>query len=272
MLYCSNAHTHTTFCDGKQSVEENILAALEKGFVSLGFSIHGWTPYELVPVTLEKEALYRDEVRRMQEKYAGQIEILLGIERDALYEGRDYEGYEYLIDSTHWFEKDGKMFCADYSEAKMNEYVRQSFGGDYYAYCARYFRQAAKMCAASTADFIGHVDLISKFNEGGKYFDESNPRYLKGALEAIECAVERNIPLEMNTGAISRGYRTSPYPGPILLRKIRELGGEIIINSDAHSAAALDQSFDLCFALAKAAGFDHVLRLRKNGFEEVGLE
>lgn len=272
MLYRSNVHTHTTFCDGKQSVEENIIEAIGKDFLSIGFSIHGWTPYELVPVTLEREALYKAEVRRMQEKYAGQIEVLLGVERDALYEGRSYEGYEYQIDSTHWFEKDGEMFCADYSETKMNEYVRQSFGGDYYAYCARYFCQAAKMCSASRADFIGHIDLISKFNEGEKYFCESDPRYLKGAAEAIECAVARNIPLEMNTGAISRGYRTSPYPSPVLLRIIRELGGEILISSDAHAASALDTGFALCVEAAKNAGFRHVLRLRKSGWEEVGLD
>jgi len=272
MNYRSNAHTHTTFCDGKQTVEENILAALDRDFVSLGFSIHGWTPYELVPVTLEKEALYREEVRRMQQKYADRIEIILGIERDALYPDRDYEGYEYLIDSTHWFEKDGVMFCADYSEAMMNKYVTEHFGGDYYAYCERFFRQAAWMCERSSATFIGHIDLISKFNEGGKYFSEEDPRYLKPALEAIECAVARGIPLEMNSGAISRGYRSTPYPGPTLLRRIRELGGEIIVNSDAHAAAALDTGFALCFELAKAAGFDHVLRLRRHGLEELELE
>ena len=272
MLYNSNAHTHTTFCDGKNSVEENVLAAIEKGFVSLGFSIHGWTPYELVPVTLEKEELYKAEVKRMQEKYAGRIEILLGIERDALYPDREYAGFEYLIDSTHWFEKDGAMCCADYSEARMNEYVRAHFGGDYYAYCAAYFRQAAKMCAESRATFIGHIDLISKFNEGNKYFDESDPRYLKGAIEAVELAVKRNIPLEMNTGAISRGYKKLPYPAMPILKKIRELGGEIIINSDAHAAPALDTGFDLSIELAREAGFNHVLRLRRSGFEEVGLK
>lgn len=272
MLYRSNAHTHTTFCDGKNTVEENVLAAIERNFVSLGFSIHGWTPYELVPVTMEKEELYKAEVKRMAEKYAGQIEILLGIERDALYPDREYEGFEYLIDSTHWFEKNGAMFCADYSEDRMNEYVREHFGGDYYAYCARYFRQAAMMCAESKATFIGHIDLISKFNEGYKYFNEEDPRYMNGALEAIELAIKRNIPLEMNTGAISRGYRKTPYPNPVLLKKILELGGEIVINSDAHAANALDTGFELCGEIAKAAGFDHVLRLRKSGWEEVGLE
>ena len=33
-------HTHTTFCDGKNTPEEMVVAAIEKGFVALGFSTH----------------------------------------------------------------------------------------------------------------------------------------------------------------------------------------------------------------------------------------
>ncbi len=266
----SNVHTHTTFCDGKNSVEEMVLAAIERDFVSLGFSIHGWTPYEAVPVTLEKEALYRAEVRRVREKYRGQIEILLGAERDALYP-RDFSEYEYLIDSTHFIVKDGEYLCVDRSAACMEDAVRRHFGGDYYAYCRAYFRREAEVCAQSDAAFIGHIDLVRKFNEGNRYFDEEDPRYLAPALEAVECAVAQNLPIEMNSGAIARGYRSVPYPSAALLRRIRDLGGEILINGDSHSAAALETGYELCVDLARACGFDHVLRLRATGWEELGL-
>lgn len=271
MLLRSNAHTHTTFCDGKNSVEEMAQAAIARNFVSLGFSIHGWTPYEVVPVTLEKEALYRAEVRRVREKYADQLEIILGVERDALYEGRGYDDYEYVIDSTHWFIENGAYCCADYSEERMLSYVRDVFGGDFYAYTRAYYRQAARMCSRSDALFIGHIDLITKFNEGNRFFDEGDPRYLSAAKEAIDCAIARGKPLEMNTGAIGRGYRTTPYPNPALLKFIHDEGGEILINSDCHSAASIDAGFELCAELARAAGFDHVLRLRRAGLESVGL-
>lgn len=270
MKLISNAHTHTRFCDGQNTPEEMVQAALRLGFVSLGFSIHGWTPYELVPVTLEKEAAYRAELRRLQAKYAGRIEILIGAERDSLYP-RDFSEYEYLIDSTHWFVQDGVYCCADYSEARMRETVRDCFGGDYYAYCRGFFRQEAQACARSDAAFLGHIDLVSKFNEGGRYFDESDPRYLGPALEVVDCAAARGLPIEMNTGAMFRGYRSSPYPAPALLRGIRDMGGEILINSDAHAAEGLDCGFDLCLQIARACGFKHILRLRKNGFEEVPI-
>ena len=266
----SNAHCHTTFCDGKNTPEEMIVAALARDFVSLGFSIHGWAPYEPTPVSLAKEAEYRAELLRLREKYRGRIEILIGAERDCLYE-RDFSDYEYLIDSAHCLLRDGEYLYIDRSEQHTADNVARHFGGDYYAYCRAYFQQEAELCAKSSAAFIGHIDLVSKFNEGYKHFDETDPRYLTPALEAVEIAVRRGLPIEMNSGAINRGYRTSPYPAPALLQRIRALGGEIIINSDAHAAIHLDAGFDICIQAARAAGFDHSLRLRAGGFEEVPL-
>ncbi len=36
----ANYHTHTTYCDGKNTPEEIVLCAIEKGFTSIGFSGH----------------------------------------------------------------------------------------------------------------------------------------------------------------------------------------------------------------------------------------
>lgn len=266
----ANAHCHSIYCDGKSPPEDMIRYALKRNFLSLGFSIHGWTPYELVPVTLEKEAAYRAELCRLRGLYGQRLEILIGAERDALYP-RDFSAYEYLIDSTHWFIQEGVYICVDDSEEKMVENVRAHFGGDYYAYCRGYYRQVAAVCARSDAAFIGHIDLVGKFNEGNRYFDESDARYLKPALEALDCALEKHLPIEMNTGAISRGLKRQPYPAPPLLAHIRARGGEILINSDAHSARHLDFGFEKCVQLTRACGFDHVLRLRRSGFEAVPL-
>ena len=50
----SNCHTHTTFCDGKNSAEEMTLAAINAGFVSLGFSGHSPMYYD-ADWTMDKE-------------------------------------------------------------------------------------------------------------------------------------------------------------------------------------------------------------------------
>ena len=37
-----NLHTHSIFCDGKDTIEEMTLEAISKGFDILGFSGHGY--------------------------------------------------------------------------------------------------------------------------------------------------------------------------------------------------------------------------------------
>lgn len=267
----SNAHCHTTWCDGANSPEEMIQAALELGFVSLGFSVHGWTPYEPCGITIEREELYRQELRALREKYRGQIEIIIGAERDSLYK-RDFSKFEYVIESTHgMYGRDGEFFFVDWSRDRTEKFVRENFGGNYYDYAAAYYRQVAQAASGSDGLFLGHIDLLTKFNEGNCLFDENDPRYLKCAFEAAETAIRRGMPLEMNTGAISRGYRATPYPNMSILKFIREQGGEIMINSDAHCVAGMAMGFDACLEMARAAGFDHILYLREKGLEEIGI-
>ena len=47
MKYLQNLHTHTTFCDGKNTCRELIERAIELGFNSIGFSGHGYTPFDI---------------------------------------------------------------------------------------------------------------------------------------------------------------------------------------------------------------------------------
>ena len=41
----TNYHTHTEFCDAKNTAEEMVLAAIEKNFSILGFSSHAMYPF-----------------------------------------------------------------------------------------------------------------------------------------------------------------------------------------------------------------------------------
>ena len=40
-----NFHTHTTYCDGKETAEQMVQAAIAKGFTRLGFSGHGFNDF-----------------------------------------------------------------------------------------------------------------------------------------------------------------------------------------------------------------------------------
>ena len=73
----SNLHTHTTFCDGKNTPEEMVISAIQKGFYSLGFSAHAYAPYGLEYCMRDEEG-YIKEIARLKEKYKDKIEIYLG--------------------------------------------------------------------------------------------------------------------------------------------------------------------------------------------------
>ncbi len=264
MLPRSNVHTHTNFSDGRDSVEQMVQAALERGFVSLGFSDHGSLAIDAA--AMRSEAAYRDEVRRVRDRYAGQIEIALGYEHDSAAVGADLSHYDYIIESVHFLVKDGVHAPIDSSAAILQRAIDEMYGGDPYAMCRDYFDSVCRSITETKADIVGHIGLVTKFNEHGEMFDAADARFMAPALETIALAAEKDMLVEINTGAMSRGYRTVPYPAPELLAQLRALGGRITITSDCHRAEWIDFAFDPAIALAQASGFREAWIWENGGF------
>ncbi len=268
--FLSCVHTHTHFCDGKNAPSVMAQKAAELGFVSLGYSGHGYAHWDPCSMKPEAEQQYREEIQNLQKEYTGKLEILLGLEHDAL---GDYptETYDYLIDSVHAMMVQGELCFIDWSEEKMLRTVEELFGGNVYAYAKAYFETCAGLYEHSPAQIAGHLDLVTKFNEKNPLMDVEDPRFLYPALEALDCALDRGLVPEVNTGAISRGYRTTPYPGKAILRHLAERKAPVVVTSDCHDANFLDCNYDQVAELLREAGFRSTLRLRRSGWEEIGL-
>ena len=120
--------------------------------------------------------------------------------------------------------------------------------------------------------FVGHFDLVTRFNDAMHFVDEEDSRYLGPAMEAMEYLVKEGVPFEINLGALNRGRKKYAYPAPTLLKRLKELGGEILISSDAHHRDLLDGGFAEGIAAAEVAGFDQVLVMRRNADGRVEWE
>ena len=129
--------------------------------------------------------------------------------------------------------------------------VDSLYGGDIYSFCEDYYRLVAEISGRTRCQIIGHFDLVSKFNENGTLFDENHPRYQRAALNALNALLSQGALLEINTGAMSRGYRTTPYPAPFILREMGRQNARAIITTDAHSADTLLYGADAAAELAK---------------------
>ena len=266
----SNVHSHTTFADGRDTAEEMVRAALALGFHTLGFSEHGHADYDDCCMAPAQEPEYRAEVRRLKAKYAGRLDILLGYEHDWLSPAHVSE-YEYYIESVHYLPADGGYWSIDWTRPKLEAAIARHYGGDPYAMCRDYFDAVCRSIEGTGAAILGHIELVMKFNEKGDIFDPEDPRYLGPALACAELAARSGRLVEINTGAIARGYRTQPYPGPAMLRRIRECGGRVLLSSDCHNSDYLDCGFEDAAALAKACGFETICYYRGDRIEEAPL-
>ena len=245
-------HTHTTFCDGSSTAEEMVISAIEKGLDCIGFSGHSLSPGNDddtgYGMDEETAAEYRAEIGRLKEKYKDQIKILCGMEMD-YYSENDLSPYEYIIGSVHEVRKNGGRVCVDYCLEHTKAGTEKFFGGDYLALAEEYFETVGNIVEKTHCDIIGHFDLLTKFNEQEYLFDTNSRRYKDAWKKAADKLLKYHIPFEINTGAISRGYRTSPYPSDEIIDYLRSHGAKLILSSDSHDAKSIAFMFNKYEAL-----------------------
>ena len=259
MLPIGNLHTHTCFCDGKDSPEEILREAIARGLDTLGFSGHAYVVGdEECCMSPERTEEYRAEIERLRTLYGDRIRVLCGIERD-YYSPIDRGGYDYL-------RLDGELYPIDLSARILRSLIREHFAGDPVALARAYYENVVQLPERTGCDVIAHLDLITKFNERDPVFDETDPRYLRVALDALDALLEQDMIIEINTGAVSRGYRRTPYPAPILLRRIAEKGGRVTFGSDSHSKETLLFGRSEAVHLARAAGIASMMALSPSGW------
>mgnify|MGYP001183478611 CR=1 FL=1 len=270
-MITQNLHTHSVRDDGRNKLEDMVRAAISAGLTSVGFSGHSPLPFPndwTIPA--EYLADYRAEVQRLKKAYAGQIDVYCGLEWDLLSEMPSAE-YDYIIGSIHHIPIAGSVINVDHSPEATWRYLGEQFGGNADAAAKMYFAQYAVLAAIEKVDIIGHFDLITKFDEQYHFFLTDSPVYRSAAMEALETLVKADKIFEINTGAISRGCRTTPYPSRELIEAVHMLGGRITISSDAHSADAIVCAFDQAERLALDCGFREIWEFDGKTFVPAGI-
>lgn len=274
MIIKQNLHTHSTYCDGQDTPEEMILTAIDKGFDSVGFSGHSYMYFaEDHSMSLAGTEEYKREIRQLKEKYAGKIEIFLGLEFEMYSTQVDLnDGYDYLIGSSHYFNFGDRIVGFDRSQEVVKGVIDDCFGGDGMKYAREFYKNLARLPEYGDFDILAHFDLIAKHAEKADFFDMESDEYKEYAVRAAEALAGKIPYFEVNTGAISRGYRTSPYPTPFMMKEMRRLGFKPLISSDCHNRADLDCAFDLAEQMLLEAGFTERYVLTKEGFMPVALK
>lgn len=237
-------HVHSTFCDGKNSPEELVLEAIEKGVKHLGILAHSYTYFDTAGTLFEdKYSEFISHVNALKKKYEDKINLYVGIEQDMFTKTKPV-GFDYIIGSMHFLKVNGDYHCIDHNEKVFVETINKVFGGDFCKAYETYYEQIKDIVDLTGANIIGHFDIITKYNRNDKYFDTSSERYKKAYKSAVDVLAKKGAYFEVNTGMIARGHKDFPSPNKEICDYIREKGGKLILSSDTHKKENLVFQFE----------------------------
>ncbi len=261
----TNLHTHTNFSDGAHSVAENIASAVEKNMLSLGFSDHSYTPCD--PLYCMQPERYEPYLQTIaQAKQESPIPIYTGLELDR-YSDDDTSVFDYIIASVHYIIKDGVCHPIDHSQAQQQICMRDAFHGSVLDMAKCYYDLVGEHVARVKPLFVGHFDVITKFS----LMPEEDDAYRAIAADTLKEVLKICPYIELNTGAISRGWRKTPYPAAYLLKVVKENGGHMVLGSDSHNLNNLTFHFDESLEILRQAGIDHIAVFNGTGFDHTPI-
>jgi histidinol-phosphatase (PHP family) len=250
-------HTHHERCGhAVGSLEDYVQRGIELGLKQLGLSDHmpllhvdTKTYYPDIAMSMEELPRYVEEAFQLKAKYAGQIDLRVGLEGDYI------EGYEeqiaaiihrfpwdYVIGSVHFL---GQWDISDYrqvdgwKERDANEVYRQ------------YYDAVQKAAKTKLYDFIGHVDMIKRF---GFQPTEDMSALEKQTLDVIKTS---DGAIELNASGL-RHTAGHMYPCLHMLEYAHRIGIPVTVGSDAHNPSRLTENLDLAMKLLKQAGFTEI--------------
>lgn len=275
----SNYHIHSNYCDGKNSLEEMVQAAVSAGLTSIGFTGHAPLPYEN-DWTMKKEEVccYMEEVRSLAEKYKEKIDISLGMEIDYFMDLEDISSdskalipeLDFFIGSIHTIGKmkNGMAADIDYTAEIFEEGIKDCYGGSVEAFIKRYYEALGNMAIKLKPDIIGHMDIVKKNNEQHRFFDEQDEWYQEAAKACLDKIKRSGSIVEINTGGMIRYGDRCLYPAEWLMEEIRAREIPITLNADSHTVEGINYAYEEVTALLKKIGFRTIMVRKKGSWAE----
>lgn len=252
-------HTHTTWSDGKASLDDLVRAAIDQNINELGISDHlvlhpknALPKWSMDPVRI---AEYARAVRSASDRSS--ISIRLGVEADWFPESAELiretferTEFDYVIGSVHFV--DG--FPIDGNPHRWKSLAQEEVDRIHRAYWER----MRDLAMSGLYDMAAHLDLPKKF---GHRPSREPQDAIDAALDAL---AEMDMVVEVNTAGWHKPCAEA-YPSAAILRACRERGIEVTISSDAHRPEDLLRDFTRASELLRSTGFTQVARFGPGG-------
>ncbi len=256
----TDVHTHSRFSsDSETQPEDMILGAIEKGLECICFTDH----YDKDNLSWGVEDIFDPEeyfrvLSPLREKYKDRIEVRIGVELGLQpHLGGYYAEFEkkypfdFMIGSVHSIKREDIAKGNLRKEYTDEEIQRMTFEETL---------EDVKNCDAF--DVLGHLDYVVRYGkEREKIY--SYARYADIIDEILRTVIAKGKGIELNMAGLKYGLPFA-HPHPDVLKRYRELGGEIItVGSDGHKPEHIAYDFHKVNDILQGCGFAYYTEYRE---------
>ncbi len=247
----ANYHTHTIRCGhAVGSDEDYVLAAIEAGLDTLGFSDHMPYPDASNPgdrMEFDQRDEYINSINSLKEKYKNQIKIYTGFETEFYPERMDLykemsAKVDYMICGQHYKDLDKYAYDVVCTDEDMLSYADQ----------------VVQAIESGLFKFIAHPSYFMLGRDTWtKACDDAAHRICQAA-EKFNCPLEINLKGTKHGKALYNGIETYKYPNLNFWKIASQYKVKAIIGFDAHDPKYL-----------KKADF---FKTMEKDFQDLGIE
>ncbi|MFR1210815.1 MAG: histidinol-phosphatase HisJ family protein [Dorea longicatena] len=260
----ADMHMHTWFSTDSEACPRDMAdEAVRKGLKTICFTDH----FDKDDLEWGEEGIfdvdaYFVEMQKLQEEYAGKLNIRIGMELGLRTYLKDYYEeltkkypFDFVIGSVHNvpYKKDaeGKILYTDPAAEKL--FTDRT---DKEAYRLMMETTLENVRTSDCFQTLGHLDYVVRYGKSREK-EYSYTDYADIIDEILKLLIEKEKGLEVNSAGLKYGLPFA-HPHPDVLKRYRELGGEIItIGADAHKPEHIAYDFAKVEEILKSCGFKY---------------
>lgn len=244
---------HTKFSnDATSEPEAMIQSAIEKRLQIICITDHQDMDYPREGMFGFDTAHYFEVLSHLKEKYKHQIEVRIGVEvglqphlRAEIKEYVNRYPFDFVIGSIHIVDR-------------MDPYYPEFFENrtDEEGYTLAFQDTIKSLNNIDDFDVLGHIDYIVRYGKE-KAKNYTYEKYKEYIDEILKLAIKKGKGIELNTSGFKYGLGFC-HPHPDIIRRYRELGGEIItIGADGHRPEHIAYDFHKVGDILKSCNFKY---------------